>query len=267
MSEVPIDYGYELSFAKDLATKAAKIAMQYYEVEPEFVVKADDSPVTEADEIINQMVIDAVKELFPDHGVLGEEQSWQLDQKQLWVCDPIDATMSFMMRVPTFMFSIALVDDGKTVVAVTANPVTDETFWATAGGGSYRNGKPIHVSPRVLSNAWLAFPTNTDVLVGSADMYQEFKKQAYMTDGIHGTVCKGMLIAQGSCDASIWPGTVQPWDAAAVKQIVEEAGGKLTDVDGGEHRFDTELTGGMIVSNGLIHNDVLEIAKTKGFKS
>ncbi len=254
-----MNYEAELSFAKDLAMQARKIALKYYKTKLQYITKGDNSPVTIADEAINQIVIDTVKQQFPDHGVLGEEQSWQRDRQLLWVCDPIDGTVAFSMGEPIFMFSLALVDNGKPVVAVTLDLANGDIFWATTGGGAYMNGEHIHVSTRALKDGWLAFPTNLKVLIDAQEMYTNLSAQAYQTNIIHGAVFKGMLIAQGLCDASVWPRLVHPWDAAAVKLIVEEAGGRLTDFSNHEHRFDIDLAGGMIITNGFMHSEVLEV--------
>lgn len=252
-------YDDALQFAKMVADDARKISSQYYKTDLKFVTKSDTSPVTIADEKINQMVINRVKEHFPEHGVLGEEKSWQTDKEYLWVCDPIDGTIAFSMGDPTFMFSLALVENGKPVVAVAGDLANGGIFWATKDGGAYFEGKPIHVSSRKMSEAWLAFPTGLKWLFSRQAMYERLAKEAYQTNIIHGGVFKGVLIAQGLSDGTIWPETIQPWDMAAVKLIVEEAGGRLTNAKGLDHLFNEELTGGVIISNGVIHEDLLGI--------
>lgn len=254
-----MQYEDELLFAKNLAVAAGAIATQYYKTDLEFVTKGDKSPVTVADETINELVIEAVKRDHPEHGVLGEEQSWQPDRPLIWVCDPIDGTVSYSMGEPESMFSLSLVENGKPVLAVVSDLTNGDMFWARTGTGAFMNGKSMHVSHRNLSEAWLAFPTNLKALINSQAIYLPLTEQAYQTNMIHSSVFKGMLIAQGLCDGSVWPGSVQPWDAAAVKLIVEEAGGRMTDLKGREHRFDAQLTGGLIVSNSVIHDELMDI--------
>jgi len=249
----------ELAFAKELAAKARTTALKYYKTNLEFETKEDASPVTIADKEVNDMVIRSVQAEFPEHGVLGEEQSWHEERSLLWVCDPIDGTIAFSMGEPTFMFSLALVKDGEPMVAVAADLASGTVFSAVKGSGSFADDKPIHVSNHPMNMSWLVFPTNLMWLYEGKAMYQALAKAAYQTNIVHGGVFKGMLVAQGLADAAIWPETIHPWDMAAVKLIVDEAGGKFTDRNDKQHRFDQELSGGVIISNGVIHNELLEI--------
>lgn len=254
----------ELAFAKELALKAREIALKYYKTDLEFETKGDSSPVTIADQEVNDMVVSSVQKHFPNHGVLGEEQSWHKERSSLWVCDPIDGTIAFSMGEPTFMFSIALVEDGKPIVAVVADLAEGTVFSAVKGSGAYANKKKMRVSNRTIEKAWLALPTNLMWLYNGKKMYQALEKAVYQTNIIHGGVFKGMLVAQGLADAAIWPETIHPWDMAAVKLIVEEAGGKFTDKQDGQHRFDQQLSGGVVVSNGTIHAELLEVIENAG---
>jgi histidinol-phosphatase len=253
------DYRKELAFAKELAVQAKLISDSYYKTRLNFTTKTDSSPVTIADEEINRLVVEGVKNQFPEQGVLGEEQSWQEEKPELWVCDPIDGTIAFSMGEPTFMFSLALVSDGKPVVAVTCNLATGDLFWAVRHRGAYLNEKQLFVSERTMAEAWLAFPTNLKWLYQYQNMYKKLDELAYQTNVIHGGVFKGMLVAQGLADAVIYPDSTSAWDMAAVKLIVDEAGGKMTDIAGKEHRYDTYLTGGIIISSATIHESLLEM--------
>ncbi len=248
-----------LAFAKQLALAARKVALKYYKTKLDIETKSDASPVTIADQEINQLVVDGVQAHYPEHGVLGEEQSWQKEKRELWVCDPIDGTIAFSMGEPAFMFSLALVVDGQPVVAVTCDLANGDLFWATKGGGAYLNDKPMSVSTRTIEKSWLAFPTNLKWLYSYQATYQALAKVSYQTNVIHGGVFKGMLVAQGLADAVIYPDSTNAWDMAAVKLIVDEAGGKMTDKAGKEHRYDEDLTNGIIISNGVIHQEILDI--------
>jgi fructose-1,6-bisphosphatase/inositol monophosphatase family enzyme len=159
------------------------------------------------------------------------------------------------------MFSLALVEGGKPVVAVAADLASGNVFSAVKNGGAFADDKPIHVSKRSMSQAWLVFPTNLKWLYEGQKMYQALAAHSYQTNIVHGGVFKGMLVAQGLADAAIWPESIHAWDMAAVKLIVEEAGGKFTDRNDQQHRFDQELTRGVIVSNGTIHDELLEVIK------
>jgi len=251
-------YKKELSFAKELASKAKSISDKYYKTDLDIETKSDNTPVTIADKEINQLVVSAVQEFFPDDGVLGEELSWQTDSPRLWVCDPIDGTIAFSMGEPTFMFSLALVIDGKPLVAVTCELATGDMYWAIKGQGAWLNGEQIRVSSRLLDKAWLVYPTNLKWLFQYQAMYKHMAQLAYQTNIVHGGVFKGMLVARGLADAAIYPESTSAWDMAAVKLIVDEAGGKMTNIQGHEHRYDADLRGGIIISNGKLHNDLLK---------
>jgi histidinol-phosphatase len=253
------NYDEALEFAKKLAIEARNIALKYYKTDLVFETKSDASPVTVADKQVNQLVVSGVQEHFPEDGVLGEEQSWHEERSRLWVCDPIDGTIAFSMGEPAFMFSLALVENGKPIVAVTCDLANGDLFWATKGGGSFLNDKPVKVSSRQLKSAWLAFPTNLKWLYSYQSKYQALASASYQTNIIHGGVFKGMLVAQGLADAVIYPDSTNAWDMAAVKLIVDEAGGKMTNIAGQEHRYDENLTGGIIISNGVVHEPILEI--------
>jgi fructose-1,6-bisphosphatase/inositol monophosphatase family enzyme len=246
----------QLQFAIAVAREAGEIMRMYFHSQDKGTeTKQDNSPVTLADKAVNQMLIDRVREAFPDHGVLGEEQSYQADRKELWVCDPIDGTVGFILGVPTAMFSLAYVVDGEPQAAVMYEPLLDKLFTAAKGQGAFLNGRPIHVNDR---------PSLDGASVGiTASARQMLQRErfcnAMLDDGaqlltIPGNVFKGALVAQGRLDAYIFPGR-SAHDIAAEKLIIEEAGGKVTDIDGNEQRYDRAIRGA-IISNGKLH-DVL----------
>lgn len=255
------EYMEELEFAKQLAERAKNIAIKHYKTDLEYKTKNDMSPVTVADEEINQMVVAAVMERFPEDGVLGEEQSWQNDKRRLWICDPIDGTKSFSIGLPTYMFSIALVNKGVPIVAAVINLTSGELFGAVAGKGAFLNDTPIHVSKHSLKEAWMLCPAALKSLYKNQGLYECLSERTYQTNIVHGSVFKGTLIAQGLADGEIHLETGHPWDFAAVSLIIAEAGGRVTDANGNRILFDEELTN-IVSSNGVIHDDLLDMIKT-----
>jgi fructose-1,6-bisphosphatase/inositol monophosphatase family enzyme len=105
------------AFAEELARAAGELMRGHYRLEYTVEQKSDLTPVTEADHLVNELVIDRVQQMYPEHGVLGEEASHNLGADWLWVCDPIDGTAAYMTRVPTSAFSLALVHDGDVKMA------------------------------------------------------------------------------------------------------------------------------------------------------
>ena len=246
-----------LDFAVSVAHDAGEIMCKYFALTDKHIeTKQDSSPVTIADKEINQLLIDRVRQTFPDHGVLGEEQSYNEDRRELWVCDPIDGTVGFILGVPTAMLSLAYVVDGKPVVAVMYEPLLNKLFTACKGEGAHLNGQPLNVSVTdSLRKAHIGI---------TASVYQMFVREkfckalldeeAYLHT-IPGNVFKGGLVAQGRLDGFIFPGR-SAHDIAAEKLIIEEAGGVVTDLDGNEQRYDGPIRGA-VISNGRIHDSLV----------
>src|SRR3990167_2755534 len=138
-----------LEFAKNLAKEAEEIALKYFSFEVKSTWKEDNTPLVKADTEINNLVIKRINETYPEHSIYGEEKSDRKENsKYIWVCDPIDGTMAFSCGLPTFVFSLALVDqsNGLPVLGIVNDPVIKNMYWAYKGGGAYRNGKKISVN-------------------------------------------------------------------------------------------------------------------------
>lgn len=258
-----MNYQIELEFAKRLARQAGKIMLKYFDHESETEIKSDNTPVTIADKEVNQMVIDEVKKHFPEDGVYGEEDSFGKDRARLWVCDPIDGTSSFAMSVPIAVFSLALVVDGEPVLGVIYDPFLDKLYEATVGCGAWCNGGKLSVSTdrldklsRINVNWW---PNEEyDVLPKAYELSQA---TGCRVSSMGSAAKAGVLVANGQLAATIFPGkTDKNVDVAAVKVIVEEAGGKTTDLFGKDQRYNQSIQG-FIASNGLVHDGLVELFK------
>lgn len=252
-------YEKELEFAKSLGQFAYEIAQKYYKKNPSTVIKHDDSPVTIADEEINQLVIDRVKKQFPDHGVLGEEQSFGLDRDYLWVCDPIDGTVAFTMGSASFMFSIALVIIGEPIVAVVVNLSDGALYHAVKNKGSYYNNNRSTVSTRGLAEARLFFPSSITDMFKNKNFYERLVASVARANPISGGVFKGAVISEGLADGSVWLRPVHAWDVAAVALLVTEAGGIVSDRHGNTKLDCSTTLDGIIMSNAIIHEALMTI--------
>lgn len=224
--------------------------------------KKDLSPVTETDLAINQMVIEEVNQNFPTHSILGEElQDIKQGSEFAWVCDPIDGTVPFSHGWQTSVFSLALTKNGVPIIGVIYDPYLDRMFFAEKGKGAHMNGKPIQVN----KNSGFEKSLFTVVPIGLDLKYDVFgiektliQKGAILVQV--GAVCyMGALLAAGEFTASIFAGTTAH-DSASIKILVEEAGGKVTDLYGQEQRYD-QKTRGHIASNGVLHNELIETVK------
>jgi len=252
-----------LAFAGQLAYDAGIIMSDYfYRTDQHIQHKADKTLVTDADRKVNQLVIDRVNAVYPEHGVLGEEASERVESKQLWVCDPIDGTNGFTTGLPTAVFSLAFVVDGVPQVAVVYNPFVNELFTAIKGQGALCNGQKLQVSSRQLAVACLAGPGGLKELMRHMPVYDQLCRQGAIVRPFGGMVYQCCLVARGKLDGRLFPG-YGAHDIAAAKLIVEEAGGKVTDIDGQEQRYDQAIRGA-IISNGVVHDNLLQAVRRHG---
>ena len=254
-----MNYSKELDFAKNTAYEAGEIMKKYYRGDQHVKIKEDHSPVTIADQTINDHLIERVKKTFPEYGVLGEEANWNEDSQNVWVCDPIDGTVAYVLHIPVSMFSLALVENGRPVVAVAYNPWTDELYWSVKNYGSWRNDEKIKVSDK----SWgpgvrLLGSSGKKPEIEKVDQLQEqLGKQGFYVSNTNGTVFKGCMIAEGSAEARSFMHD-GAHDVAAIKLIIEEAGGKVTDLDGNDQRYDKPVNG-CVMTNAIVHKEFLEL--------
>ena len=248
--------GDYLSFAKDLALRAGDIMLEHFMVGAATKIKDDNSPLTIADTAVNRMVIEEVAKHYPEHGVRGEEESNQQDHHEyVWVCDPIDGTIPYALGIPTNVFSLALVVNGEPIMGVVYDPYLKRMFHAEKGRGAFMNDRKIHVSadglePRVpigLSSQ------------NSIQSHVDLKQRELRIFTMYSCVYSAMLVAAGQFAAHVHSGT-HSHDVAASKIIVEEAGGKVTDLDGEEQRYDQPINGA-IISNGVGHDELIALIR------
>jgi myo-inositol-1(or 4)-monophosphatase len=242
----------ELSFAKQLAYEAGAIMFHYFNAADKgVVIKKDESPVTIADTKINDLVIARVKAQFPDHGVLGEEASFNLDKTTLWVVDPLDGTPPFARGIPLSTFCMALVQNGKPVVAVVYDPYTDRLYSAAKGSGAHENDRKLDLSEHkpqgklgvclevAGGSYWTTFKDRAiggkmlEAFDRTDDTFTYYLPIAYST----------VMVAAGRFDAVVTSGK-NPWDLAAAGFIAQEAGAKVTDIFGKPiERWDRDIAG------------------------
>ncbi len=247
-------------FAKKLAKESEDIALKYFSFETETIWKDDNTPLTKADTEINDLVITMVNETYPSHSVYGEERSdIKESSKYIWVCDPIDGTIAFSLGLPIFVFSIALVDqsDGQPIFGLINDPVMKNMYWAHKGSGSFRNDEKIKVShDTTLSNTYVnSGATGRNVGFSTLpfinQLIEKNCKQMKLPSFIYG----GIQVANGKFAGAVFY-MKSAHDVAALKIITEEAGGKVTDLNGEQRRYDRDGLG-CIVSNGLLHDEIL----------
>jgi len=241
-------------FALKIAKQAGKIMRQNFKAGMAKKFKADGTPVTVTDIAVNKMVITEVKKYFPGHDVLGEEESHRPNHgKYLWVCDPVDGTLPFSHAIPTFVFALALVKDGEPIVGVIYDPIMDRMLFAEKGKGAFLNNKKIQVSGHKLAGGavdWDHWTLPRPVVLAN-------KTPFYF--GINSVLYGSLLVACGEFVGAVY-GADKPHDIAAAKIIVEEAGGKVTDRNGKQQRYDRNINWA-IVSNGTVHQGLVNLVK------
>ncbi|KKW02452.1 MAG: Inositol-phosphate phosphatase [Parcubacteria group bacterium GW2011_GWC2_49_9] len=224
-------------------------------------LKVDGTLLTATDQEVSKLVLQEVMSHFPRHGVLSEEgDTTQLNSEYLWLCDPVDGTLPFAHGVPTCAFSLGLVRDGVPVAGVIYDPFIDRLYYAEKGTGATLNGVRIHVSEDadvLYRPIGCVYWRTARFNLGTLD--QKFTQQGGKILAVGSTAYMGMLVASGEFIANVWPGET-PWDAAAMKIIVEEAGGKVTDLFGKDQRYDGKIRG-ILVTNGVTHAYMTELIR------
>lgn len=246
-----------LLVAKEIAGEAGAIMLKYFNIDIGSRYKADDTIVTQADEEINQLVIDRIRAKYPEHGVYGEEDSFSKESDILWVCDPLDGTASYSRGIPVAVFSLALVVEGEPRIGVVYDPFTDSRYEAIVGGGSYCNGNKLHVNGYSLGakESAIGYDYSSTMPFNTAGVFYELSRKSRV-GGTGSFVHNAMLVATGAYCASVASGG-RPYDIAAAKLIVEEAGGKVSDLFGNDQRYDRDIKGA-VISNGLVHDDIVD---------
>ena len=254
-------YNEYLDFAKNIAKYAGEIMLKYFNEDNGEKYKGDNTIVTLADTEINSYLIEQVKEKYPNHAVDGEEEQFG-ESNYKWVCDPVDGTAMYAKHIPVAVFSLALVIDGKPVLGVIYDPFTDSMYTAIKGQGAFKNNKKIIVNNYEIEDL---------ETTGHCDMWPKAKYKAHKifeilsertrVNDIGSIIRACCCIATGDYSFAIFVGTEHKnCDIAAAKIIVEEAGGKVTDLFGNEQRYDTSIKGALI-TNGKIHDEMVEIIK------
>lgn len=253
-----------LKFAKNLAKEAEKIALKHFSFETETTWKEDDTPLTKADTEINDLVIKRINETYPSHSIYGEEKSHNKESsKYIWVCDPIDGTQAFSCGLPIFVFSIALVDqsNGLPIFGLINDPVMKHMYWACKGGGAYRNSQKISVSTaNTLKNTYLSTGASGRAIgYSNLPLIKTLSENKCAVMKYPSFIYGAIQVANGKYIGAVFFHK-HGHDVAALKIITEEAGGKVTDLNGEERRYDQDGIG-CIVSNKILHEELLECAK------
>ena len=216
--------------------------------------KPDLTPVTEADRAAESMLRARIEAQHPRDGVVGEEYGETAGSGgRRWILDPIDGTKSFVRGIPAWGTLIALERDGEIVVGVVSAPALRRRWWASRGTGAFADGEPIRVSGvGAVDDALLCYTSLTAFDEhGLGDQFRALAARCWEARGFSDCWAH-VLVAEGSADLAVEP-VMNLWDNAPLQVIVEEAGGRFTDLEGRPRANG----GSAVTTNGLLHDDVL----------
>ncbi|HVB37802.1 MAG TPA: inositol monophosphatase family protein [Vicinamibacterales bacterium] len=258
-----------LATAVEVVLRAGRVQMDAFGTRMRVDKKGAIDLVTEVDVAVERMFRAYIAERFPDHDVLAEELGAAGDisrprPRYCWVFDPIDGTTNYAHGLPVFCSSLALELDGVPIVAAIYDPTRKELFTAERGGGAHLNGTPLSVSSAgsVLDALLVTgFPYNVhdrvDEVVG---LFAAFLGRAQAVRRLGSAALDLCNVAAGRMDG-FWEQDLKPWDMAAGALIVQEAGGRVTGLDGAP--FASRL-GHVLATNGAIHDEMLAIVRGAG---
>lgn len=241
--------------ALEAARAAGEIAMKYYRGGFEVTIKADKTPVTQADQEAEKAIRAILARATPGCGFLGEELGQEGSTRRRWIIDPIDGTKNFIRHIPIWAVLIALEEDGHVTTGVVHNPATGELFWARKGEGAWANGERIHVSQcSKMGDAFLIHSALN--ILRAAGYWQGFERlvDATARQRGFGDYYGYCVVAAGKAEIYA-EADLKPWDVAPMKILIEEAGGRLTDFAGKPDIY----TGSVLATNGLLHDEVLRL--------
>lgn len=259
-----------LRFAHTLADTADAVGLEHFRSELEVNRKADGTLVTAADLRVEALLRARIAERYPAHAVLGEEQGDSPASDSAtdasasgavrWILDPIDGTHNYVRGIPVWATLIACERDGVIEVGVASAPALDTRWWAGRGLGAFRGaagsgtgvGEPIHVSDRAsVGEAQLLYGSHRLTMEAWGGRAAGLLDESWRQRGF-GDFWGHCLVAEGAAEVML-EGEIAPWDIAALLPIVEEAGGRLTDIEG-----TARIDGGhCITTNGHLHEQVL----------
>jgi len=236
-----------------IAREAGALLMQYFEQQVKIEYKGEADLVTIADRKSEALIRERIRAQWPHHDVLGEEEGLRdTGSEYRWYVDPLDGTTNFAHGFPVFCISMAIEHGGKMIAGLCFDPSRNEMFTAERGKGAHLNERPIHVSKATrLTESLLAtgFPSHKRHKNPNIFFYHQITLRSHGVRRPGSAALDLCCVASGRFDG-FWEFNLNPWDTAAGVLIVEEAGGKVSNFQGGAFQLNSRET---LASNGLIH--------------
>lgn len=250
-----------LDAAIEIAQEAGAVLREELERPPTIDYKGEFDLVTQADRRSEQVIVRRLQERFPQHAVAAEEGTGkETGSDYRWHVDPLDGTTNFAHKYPCFCVSMALARQNELLLGVIYNPVYQELFAAARGEGATFNGKKIHCSKVTSLKSSLlctGFPNHKRLASPNIHYYWDFTLRSHGVRRDGSAALDLAYVAMGRFD-SFWEFGLNPWDTAAGVVLVEEAGGKITDLQGQPYTLGGPT---ILASNGLIHEEMVRVAE------
>jgi len=268
------DLRRELELAREAALSAGEIVERYFRDRGfEIDQKGKDNPVTTADFDADSEIKRLLHAPFPEYGWLSEESADNSDRlscRRLWIVDPLDGTKEFIKGIPEFVIAIALAEDGHPILGVTYNPIKREMFWCARSRGCYmidgtafpgcsadqleNRSEQVHVTPTATLEHATVLASRSETSRGEWKRYEGKLR----VNPIGSVAYKLALVAAGRADATFTRTPKSEWDIASGAALIIAAGGRITDIDGSEMRFNKPSVKlkGFVASNALLHQEI-----------
>jgi myo-inositol-1(or 4)-monophosphatase len=246
-----------LETAVDIAREAGSLLANYFERRVAFELKGEYDLITEADRASEALVVGRLRGHFPQHAIVAEEGGGvETSSEYRWYVDPLDGTTNFAHGYPVFNVTLALERAGEMIAGVIYDPIRREMFSAELGGGAYLNNRRIHVSHTARledSLCCTGFPSRKRHLNVNVHFYHQL---AMATHGVRRSGSAAIDLAYVACGRLdfFWEIGLNPWDFAAGRLIVTEAGGRCSDMHGQPHTMNSPH---LLTDNGRLHDQIL----------
>ncbi len=254
MTENQVDPRTLLEFALDAVWQAGRITLGYFQRPIEEERKADNTPVTIADQQAEQRLRELILKYWPDHGIIGEEYGQSpSNSPYTWIIDPIDGTKSFVAGVPLYSNLLALTDGERTLIGIANFPALGDMIYAVRGEGCYWNGRRAHVSNVEQLSQAVVLTSEFNYYGKRIGTWQQLVERSYI-QRTWGDAYGYFLVATGRAEVMLDP-AMHVWDAAPFQVIVEEAGGTFTDWKGNPsiHNYES------VATNGALFQQVMDV--------
>lgn len=248
-----------LALARELAIKAGRKLKNRFRKTQDVQLKGVIDLVTAMDREAERLIVEQIKKAFPEDNILSEEEGGDRKKDRLWLIDPLDGTTNYAHGICFYSVSIAFFARGLTQLGVVYNPQLGELFYALKGKGAFLNDQPIRVSQcQNLDHCLVATGFPYDVRVHPENNLDLFARAQLHTRGVRRLGAASLDLAYTACGIfdAYWELRLSPWDVAAGALLVEEAGGKVTTLEG--KKF-TPFVSSYLASNGLIHHKMRKL--------